>query len=59
LKKIIQEGLLQINWTEPGRSEFYESCCVAETSLTESLKTVDKTSNIPIHPVGHTHIDIA
>ena len=59
LKKMIHEALFRINWTEPGSLEFYESCYEAEASITETLKSVDKSSNITIHTVGHTHIDVA
>jgi alpha-mannosidase len=59
LKQLLQEALLQINWTEPGSTEFYESCYEAETSLTEALQAIEKTSDITIHTVGHTHIDVA
>ncbi|WP_066388685.1 alpha-mannosidase [Neobacillus mesonae] len=59
LKKMMEDTLLQINWTEPGSAEFYDSCYEAEESLTKALQAVEKTSDITIHTVGHTHIDVA
>ncbi|MED4203605.1 alpha-mannosidase [Neobacillus mesonae] len=59
LKKMMEDTLLQINWTEPGSAEFYDSCYEAEESLTKALQAVRKTSDITIHTVGHTHIDVA
>ncbi|WP_139891902.1 alpha-mannosidase [Bacillus sp. D386] len=59
LKKMIQDALFRINWTDPGSIEFYESCYEAETDIKETLRSVDKNSDITIHAVGHTHIDVA
>jgi alpha-mannosidase len=59
IKQLLQDALLQIDWTEPGSMEFYQSCYEAETSLTEALQAIEKTSDITIHTVGHTHIDVA
>ncbi|MEH7273951.1 alpha-mannosidase [Neobacillus vireti] len=59
LKQLLQDALHEINWTEPGSAEFYESCYEAETRLTEALQAIEKTSDITIHTVGHTHIDVA
>ncbi|MFZ7946924.1 MULTISPECIES: alpha-mannosidase [Bacillaceae] len=59
LKQLLQDALLQINWTEPGSAEFYQSCYEADSSLTEALQAIEKTSDITIHTVGHTHIDVA
>ncbi|MEK3854145.1 alpha-mannosidase [Cytobacillus sp. FSL H8-0458] len=59
LKQMIDMTLLQIKWTEPGSIEFYKSCYEAEESLTKALQAVEKTTDITIHAVGHTHIDVA
>lgn len=59
LKGLLQNALQCLNWTEPGSAEFYDSCYEAEVALTEALKAIDKTSDITIHTVGHTHIDVA
>ncbi|MGG0741325.1 alpha-mannosidase [Niallia taxi] len=59
LIKLISDALKQINWTEPGSKEFYQSCYTADESVTEALQTISKTSDITIHTVGHTHIDVA
>ncbi|MEK5440323.1 MULTISPECIES: alpha-mannosidase [unclassified Fredinandcohnia] len=59
LKKMMQDALMGINWTEPGSAEFYESCYEAEAGLTEALQSFEKVSDITIHTVGHTHIDVA
>lgn len=59
LKRLISDALKRINWTEPGSPVFYESCYAAEVNLTESIQAVTKSSDITIHTVGHTHIDVA
>ncbi len=59
LKKMISDALKLINWTEPGSPAFYESCYGAEGNLTESIQSVTKSSDITVHTVGHTHIDVA
>lgn len=59
LKKVISDSLQLINWTEPGSSQFYESCYEAETSLMEAIQSIHHTSDITVHTVGHTHIDVA
>ncbi|WP_342042958.1 alpha-mannosidase [Bacillus sp. OTU2372] len=59
LKKMISNALQWINWTEPGSPEFYQSCYRAEESLTEAIQSFSKSSDITIHTVGHTHIDVA
>ncbi|MGE8204629.1 alpha-mannosidase [Heyndrickxia sp. NPDC080065] len=59
LKKVISEALQLINWTEPGSNEFYHSCYEADASLTEAIKSIKHSSDITIHTVGHTHIDVA
>ncbi|WP_308162282.1 hypothetical protein [Bacillus sp. ISL-18] len=59
LKKLISDALQLINWTEPGSPEFYQSCYVAEESLTEAIQSFSKSSDITIHTIGHTHIDVA
>ncbi|TCN27517.1 alpha-mannosidase [Mesobacillus foraminis] len=59
LKKLISDALQLINWTEPGSPEFYQSCYMAEENLTVGIQSVTKSSDITIHTVGHTHIDVA
>jgi alpha-mannosidase len=59
LKKLISDALQFINWTEPGSPEFYQSCYAAEESLTAAIQSFTKSSDITIHTVGHTHIDVA
>ena len=59
LKQLIQDALLYINWTDPGSDEFYESCYESEAALTMALQSIEKSSKITIHTVGHTHIDVA
>lgn len=59
LKQVISDALQHISWTEPGSHEFYESCYAAEENLTKALQSIDKSSDITVHTVGHTHIDVA
>lgn len=59
LKKVISDALQLINWTEPGSSHFYESCYEAEASLLKAIQSINYSSDITVHTVGHTHIDVA
>ncbi len=59
LNQVISGALHFINWTEPGSDEFYESCYAAEENLTEALESINKSSDITVYSVGHTHIDVA
>ncbi|MEH7097818.1 alpha-mannosidase [Neobacillus vireti] len=59
LKKLLTDALQLINWTKPGSREFYQSCYEAEESLTEAVQSIPKSSDITIHTIGHTHIDVA
>ncbi|MEH7119197.1 alpha-mannosidase [Neobacillus vireti] len=59
LKKLISDALYLINWTEPGSAEFYQSCYTAEENLNEAIESFSKSSDITIHTIGHTHIDVA
>ncbi|MEC1524508.1 alpha-mannosidase [Neobacillus niacini] len=59
LKKMINDALMLINWTEPGSEEFYQSCYAAEENLTAAIHSYERSSDITVHTVGHTHIDVA
>ncbi|MFJ5759096.1 alpha-mannosidase [Neobacillus sp. NPDC093182] len=59
LKQVISDALQLISWTEPGSHEFYESCYAAEENLTKALQSINKSSDITVYTVGHTHIDVA
>lgn len=59
LKKILSDSLAILDWTEPGSETFYNSCYEAEEVLSTALSKIDKSSEITIHTVGHTHIDVA
>ncbi|MFK9091850.1 alpha-mannosidase [Bacillus salipaludis] len=59
LKKVLSDALQLIDWTEPGSNEFYESCYEAEATLTAAIQSINHSSDITIHTVGHTHIDVA
>lgn len=55
----LNDALLEIDWSIPGSSEFYESCRASQEKLREKLKNMDKKHPVTIHCVGHTHIDVA
>ncbi|CQR45848.1 Mannosylglycerate hydrolase [Paraliobacillus sp. PM-2] len=59
LKNMIQDALQIINWTDPGSNAFYTSCYKAEANLSQAVQAIEKQSDITIHAVGHTHIDVA
>lgn len=46
-----------IRWEED--AEFYASVDLAHTTLMDGLSKLEKRSQITVHAVGHTHIDVA
>ncbi|WP_182200312.1 alpha-mannosidase [Paraliobacillus salinarum] len=59
IKQMLQDTFKTIDWTEPGSDVFYQSCYQAEANLSRAVEAVEKHSDITIHAVGHTHIDVA
>ena len=49
----------KIDWSKPGSDQFYESIKEARNILNEELKHMEKSHNVTVHAIGHTHIDVA
>lgn len=56
LKKAFEKALCCIDWDE---ERFYESMDCAHAVLMQELKRLEKHTDITVHAVGHTHIDVA
>lgn len=56
LKLALEKALLSIDWDEDA---FYESMEHAHTILLNELDKLEKHTDITVHAVGHTHIDVA
>ncbi|MCL6458309.1 MAG: alpha-mannosidase, partial [Gorillibacterium sp.] len=59
LLKALNHAFMLIDWSHPGSDLFYASVHAAATELAESLAEMDKTSEITVTAIGHTHIDVA
>ncbi len=59
LTRALDDACLVIDWSYPGSEEFYASVYQALEVLTLALDKIEKTSDITIQCVGHTHIDVA
>lgn len=59
LNQLIGDALRKIDWTAPGSEAFYQSCYEAEEELMAALDQIEKHSEVTVHTVGHTHIDVA
>ncbi len=61
LMTTLDEAILKIDWSlkDMDPSLFYESLHQASNYLRTELEYMEKHSNIQIHAVGHTHIDVA
>ncbi|MBM7585599.1 alpha-mannosidase [Bacillus pakistanensis] len=59
LTSCLNEVFQIINWGEPGSHEFYQSCHLAQQHLRQRIEQFEKHSNVTVHCVGHTHIDVA
>ncbi|MEW9502201.1 alpha-mannosidase [Jeotgalibacillus marinus] len=59
LTSCLNEVFQLVNWGEPGSDEFYQSCQTAQQHLQQRIEQFEKHSNVTVHCVGHTHIDVA
>ncbi|MEK4512208.1 alpha-mannosidase [Paenibacillus sp. FSL K6-2524] len=48
-----------IDWSKPGSEAFYDSIRQAAGALRESVASWEKTSQVAVQCIGHTHIDVA
>lgn len=56
LKAALDRALLYIDWDEEG---FYPSVDQAYEGLMHALSRIEKHTDITVHAIGHTHIDVA
>ena len=56
LKTALDRALLYIDWDE---DTFYESVDKAHQVLMDELDRLEKHTDVTVHVVGHTHIDVA
>lgn len=56
LKRALDRALACINWDE---DSFYESADTAHAVLMSELEHLEKNTDVTVHVVGHTHIDVA
>ncbi|MCP3740021.1 alpha-mannosidase [Rossellomorea sp. BNER] len=59
LTSCLDEVFQLIDWGVPGSNEFYQSCQAAQQHLRHRIEQFEKHSNVTVHCVGHTHIDVA
>jgi len=59
LEKLLVETFALIDFTNPRSAEFYESCARAAAYLNGGIDGMGKASDVKVHCVGHTHIDMA
>lgn len=55
----IDRAFLQVDWSKPGSSGFYQSVAGARGLLEKELKEMKKHHPVTIKAIGHTHIDVA
>ncbi|GGC85108.1 alpha-mannosidase [Thalassobacillus devorans] len=59
LLNLLNKAFQSIDWSDPGSDAFYESIYEAYSLLEDDLTAVEKQSDITIHTIGHSHIDLA
>lgn len=59
LREALDKAYHCVDWSYPGSEEFYSSVHEADELLNKSIYSMDKKTDVSIHCVGHTHIDVA
>ncbi|WP_239619130.1 alpha-mannosidase [Cohnella mopanensis] len=59
LLKAVNRAFKLIDWSRPGSETFYASVEAAEACLEQEAATWDKSHEVTIRCIGHTHIDVA
>ena len=59
LEKLLIRTFQMVDFTNPRSAEFYESVARADDYLNAEIDAMEKTSDVRVHCVGHTHIDMA
>lgn len=55
----LDEACMKIDWSYPGSQEFYKTLHDADAYLNQKIDGMEKSSEILVRCVGHTHIDMA
>jgi alpha-mannosidase len=55
----LNQAFASINWTQPGNEQFYDSVYEALERLERDMEHLPKHSDVHIHAIGHSHIDLA
>ncbi len=56
---LLNDAFHIIDWTMPSSEEFYETLYQACDHLEDRLRSMEKKSEVTIHTIGHSHIDLA
>lgn len=59
LLTLLNQAFYEIDWSYPGSDAFYQSVYQADACLRAGLEQMEKHTDIMVHCVGHTHIDLA
>lgn len=59
LLSLLDEAFLELDWSDKGSQAFYDSIEKANNKLQESIDQLEKHSDVTVHLIGHTHIDVA
>lgn len=59
LLKALNDAFLKVDWSYPGSEVFYASIAEADDYLNQVLDGMDKSTQVTVNCVGHTHIDLA
>jgi alpha-mannosidase len=55
----INRSFNDIDWTNPGSDDFYDTVHQARDILNRELEKIEKHHPVTVHAIGHTHIDVA
>lgn len=59
LLNLLNKAFKLIKWAESGTETFYDTIYEALALLEDELESADKRSDVTIHTIGHSHIDLA
>ncbi|MGP4038614.1 alpha-mannosidase [Gracilibacillus sp. D59] len=59
LLKAVDMSYREIDWSNPGTDDFYQSAYHALSVLKEKLDNIPNQYPVSINAIGHTHIDVA
>ncbi|MBD1383263.1 alpha-mannosidase [Metabacillus arenae] len=59
LLRALDRAFLRVDWSRPGSESFYGSIAEAQGLLHAELDKLEKTNQVTVRCIGHTHIDVA